>query len=181
MTLTPYKRGIEPNVFDKRQIIEAIKELSNIVGINNLYVRYDPIFLSDKYNIEYHKKAFNKMCSLLDGYVKYVIVSFIDNYKNVRTNEKILKFKEFTENDYKEIGINFSESAKRYGMTVQTCFEDRNLSEYGFMVGECISHELAYKLTGKSYKSFVARKGRKCNCVQMVDIGVYNSCKYFCK
>lgn len=61
VTFTPYKRDIEPNVFDKREIIEAIKELSDIVGINNLYVRYDPIFFSDKYNIEYHKKELNRI------------------------------------------------------------------------------------------------------------------------
>ena len=181
VTLTSYKQDIEPNVPNKNDIIKAIKKLSDIIGIDNLYIRYDPIFLSDKYDIEYHKKAFDKMCSLLEGYVKQIIVSFIDYYKNVRKNEKILKFKEFTENDYKEIGINFSNSAKKYGMTVQTCFEDRNLSEYGFKVGDCISHALAYKLTGKTYKNWTARKEQKCNCVQMVDIGVYNSCKHFCK
>ena len=181
VTLTSYKQDIEPNVHNKTDIIEAIKKLSNIIGIDNLYIRYDPIFLSDKYNIEYHKKAFDKMCLLLEGYVKQIIVSFIDNYKNVRKNEKVLKVKEFTENDYKEIGLNFSKSAKKYGMTVQTCFENRNLSEYGFKIGECISHELAYKLTGKTYKNWTARKEQKCNCVQIVDIGVYNSCKHFCK
>ena len=181
VTLTPYKNDIEPNVIPKGKIIEVIKELSKIVGIDNLYVRYDPIFLSGKYNIEYHKKAFNKMCLLLNGYVKQIIVSFIDNYKNVRKNEKVLGFREFTENDYKEIGTSFSKSARDNGMTVQTCFEERNLSEYGFKIGECISHTLAYKLTGKTYKNWIARKERKCNCVQMVDIGVYNSCKHFCK
>lgn len=181
VTLTPYKNDIEPNVPPKGKIIETIKILSGIIGIDNLYIRYDPIFISEKYSVEYHKKAFDKMCSLLKGYVKQIIVSFIDNYKNVRKNEKTLRFKEFTENDYKEIGTSFSESAKKYGMTVQTCFEDRNLSEYGFKIGECISHELAYKLTGKTYKNWTARKEQKCNCVQMVDIGVYNSCKHYCK
>lgn len=181
VTLTPYKKDIEPNVPSKKAIINAIKEISNIVGIDNLYVRYDPIFLSNTYNIEYHKRAFEKMCSLLEGYVNQIIVSFIDIYKNVRKNERILKLKKFTENDYKEIGTSFSKSAKEHGMTVQTCFEDRNLSEYGFKIGECISHELAYKLTGKKYKNWKARKEKKCNCVQLVDIGVYNSCKHFCK
>ena len=181
VTLTSYKNDIEPNVPSKTEIIEFIKELSNMVGIDNLYIRYDPIFLSDRYNLEYHKKVFEKLCFLLNGYVNQIIVSFIDNYKNVRKNEKILKFKEFSENDYKEIGINFSDSAKKYDMTVQTCFEDENLSKYGFKIGECISHELAYKLTGKTYKNWTARKEQKCNCVQMVDIGVYNSCKHFCK
>lgn len=181
VTLTSYKKDIEQNVPFKTEIIEDIKELSNIVGIDNLYIRYDPIFISEKYNIEYHKKAFDKMCSLLEGHAKHIIVSFIDDYKNVRRNEKTLNYREFTEDDYKEIGTNFSNSAKKHGMTVQTCFEDRNLSEYGFDIGECVSHELAYKLTGKTYKNWTARKEQKCNCVEMVDIGVYNSCKHFCK
>lgn len=181
VTLTPYKTDIEPNVPSKTKIIEAVKKLSNIIGIENLYIRYDPIFLSDKYNIEYHKKAFERMCLLLNGYAKQIIVSFLDDYKNVRKNKYILNYKELTENDYSEIGKSFSSSAKKYGMTVQTCFEDRNLSEYGFKIGECLSHELAFKLTGKTYKSWTARKEKKCNCVKLVDIGVYNSCKHFCK
>lgn len=181
VTLTPYKNDIEPNVPPKGEIIEGIKRLSNIVGIDNLYVRYDPIFLSNRYNLEYHKKAFEKMCSLLDGYVKQIIVSFIDDYKNVRKNKQILDIKPFTDNDYKEIGISFSNSAKKYNMTVQTCFEEKNLIEYGFIQGDCLSHELAYILTGKKYKTWKARKGKKCNCVEMADIGVYNSCKHFCK
>lgn len=181
VTITPYKKDIEPNVPSKSKIIESIKELSKIVGIDNLAIRYDPIFLSDKYTTEYHIKAFKRLCSLLNGSVNKIIVSFIDDYKNVRKNEKSLKYRPFTENDYKVIGKNFSKIAKENNMTVQTCFEERNLMEYGFVKGECLSHELAYKLTGKTYKNWTARKERKCNCVQMVDIGVYNSCKHFCK
>ena len=181
ITLTPYNKDIEPNVIDKTKIIEGIKKLSKIIGIDNIYVRYDPIIISDKYNIDYHIKAFSKLCILLNGYVKRIIISFLDEYKNVKENRNILKYKTLTDNDYKLIGEYFSKIALNNGMTVQTCFEDRNLVEYGLIKGECLSHELAYKLTGKSYKSWTARKERKCNCVQMVDIGVYNSCKHFCK
>lgn len=88
VTLTPYKKDIEPNVPPKGKIIEAIKKVSNIVGIDNIVVRYDPIFLNDVYNLDYHKKAFHNMCSLLEGYIKTIIVSFIDDYKNVK---KIVK------------------------------------------------------------------------------------------
>lgn len=181
VTLTPYKKDIEPNVLPKGIIIKAIKKLSKVIGIDNLTIRYDPIFISEKYNLDYHIKAFDKLCSLLNGYVNKILVSFIDDYKNVRKNEKILNFREFTEKDYEIIGKNFSRIAKENSMTVQTCFENRNLVEYGFIKGECLSHELAYKLTGKKYKTWKARKGANCNCVEMVDIGVYNSCKHFCK
>lgn len=181
ITLTPYKDDIEPNVPSKTQIIEAIKQISHIIDIDNLYIRYDPIFINDKYTIEYHKKAFNRICSLLDGYIKQIIVSFIDDYKNVRKNKNILNIKELTDEDYKEIGTSFSNSAKKHNMTVQTCFEEQNLTEYGFIKSDCFTHELAYKLTGKSFKKQTARKEKKCNCVKMIDIGVYNSCKHFCK
>lgn len=181
ITLTSYNKDIEPGVYNKKELIEAIKRISNIVGIDNLYIRYDPIFLSTKYTVEYHLKAFDKLCVLLDGYVKHFIVSFIDEYRNVKKNYSVIGYKKFLEEDYMRIGKWFSKSAKHYGMSVQTCFEDRNLLEYGFVKGECLSHTLAFKLTGKTYKNWQARRGKKCSCVQMVDIGVYNSCKHFCK
>ena len=176
--ITPYKRDIEPNVPSKKEVIEAVKKISKAIGKENVSVRYDPIFLSEKYNIDYHIKAFKKLCMLLNGYVETIIVSFLDEYKNVLKNKNVLKYRKFTEEDYKIIGKNFSKIAKLNNMKVQTCFEERNLTEYGFTKGECLSHELAYRLTGKKYKSW---KARKCNCVEMVDIGVYNSCKHFCK
>ena len=178
ITITPYKRDIEPNVPSKKEVIEAVKKISKAIGKENVSVRYDPIFLSEKYNIDYHIKAFKKLCMLLNGYVETIIVSFLDEYKNVLKNKNVLQYRKFTEEDYKIIGKNFSKIAKLNNMKVQTCFEDRNITEYGFTKGECLSHELAYRLTGKKYKSW---KARKCNCVEMVDIGVYNSCKHFCK
>lgn len=181
VTITPYKDDIEPNLPSKSKIIEAVKKISTRVGIDNIYVRYDPIFISEKYNIEYHIKAFTKLCSLLKGYVNTIIVSFIDNYQNVRKNLPYLKYRSFTEEDYKLIGENFSKIAKNNNMVVQTCFEERNLTEYGFTKGECMSKELAFKLTGKTYKKWQARKGNACNCVELVDIGVYNSCNHLCK
>lgn len=181
ITITPYKNDIEPNLPSKSDIIKAVKKISTTIGIENVYVRYDPIFISEKYNTEYHIKAFTKLCSLLKGYVKTIIVSFIDNYQNVRKNLPYLKYRSFTEEDYKLIGENFSKIAKNNNMVVQTCFEERNLTEYGFTKGECMSKELAFKLTGKTYKKWQARKGNACNCVELVDIGVYNSCNHLCK
>lgn len=181
VTLTSYKKDIEPNVDDKSKIIEGIKEISKIIGKDNVVVRYDPIFINSKYTMNYHKKAFKRMCELLSGYVNRFIVSFLDNYKNVQKNMGYLKPVPFTEDMYKEIGEYFSKGARINGMVVQTCFENRNLVEYGFVKGDCLSRELALKMTGNKYPKQVARKGGKCECVQMVDIGVYNTCKHLCK
>ena len=181
VTITPYSKDVEPNIPDKRLIIDGVKKLSLVLGIDNVVVRYDPIFLSDKYNVDYHIKAFDKLCKNLNGYVNKIIVSFMDEYKNVRNNKNILKYRAFTREDYKKIGEAFSKSAMDNGMSVQTCFEDEDLTQYGFVKGECLSHELAYILTGKKFKSSNVRKEKKCECVQMVDIGDYNSCMHMCK
>ena len=84
--------------------------------------------------------------------------------------------------DYEIIGRSFSESAKKHNIVVHTCNEERDLTEFGFIKDDCISKELAFKLTGKIYKKkWKARKDLICQCVEMVDIGVYNTCKHFCK
>lgn len=181
VTITPYKRDIEPNVPNKKELIEIVKKLSTLIGIDNLTIRYDPIFISDTYSLGYHLRAFEQLCSLLEGYVNKILISFIDDYKNVRKNEKTINDRPFTESDYKAIGEGFSKSAANHHMKVFTCFEDRDLVEYGFAKDDCLSSQVAFQLTGKIYKTQSARKEKKCNCVQMVDIGVYNSCRHFCK
>lgn len=181
ITLTPYKKDIETNVVDKREILEDIKKISEILGKESVYVRYDPIFLSEKYNLEYHKKAFEKICIELDGYVTHIIVSFIDDYKNVRKNMGVLQIKNFTQEDFKTIGLSFSHSASLHGMTVQTCSEYNTLEEYGFLVDDCVSKNLVKKITGKNYPKWKGRNNQYCGCVQMVDIGEYNTCNHLCK
>lgn len=182
ITITPYGKDIEPNVIDKRKIIDGIKEISKIIGSDNIFVRYDPIFLNRKYTLDYHIKAFKKLCALLNGYIKGFVVSFLDDYKNVQKNYHIIKPQIWNEDDYKKFGLSFSAIAKEYNLTVQTCAEKKNLVEYGFIKGECMSKEMAAKLTGNTnFKKWTARKKTNCECVEMVDIGAYNSCNHLCK
>ena len=178
VTLTPYGKDIEPNVISKGNIINAIKKLSKILGTDNVYVRYDPILINDRYDVNFHINAFKSLCSKLNGYVRHIIISFIDDYKNVRNNMRFLKLHKIDNYVLKIIGENFSKIALENGMSVQTCFEKNDLSKYGFISSSCLSKELAFKLTGKKFSMC---KARDCGCVEMVDIGVYNTCRHFCK
>lgn len=60
VTITSYGKDIEPNVPSKIDVIESVKKLSAIVGKEKLFWRYDPIFISKKYSVEYHIRAFEK-------------------------------------------------------------------------------------------------------------------------
>lgn len=178
ITLTPYTKNIEPNVPDKKKVIEAILEISKIVGTENVYVRYDPILINDVYTTEYHKKAFEKLCCVLEKSVKHIIISFVDTYKNVEKNKDVLKLKEITMRDFETIGKSFSAIAKKHGIIVQSCYEQDKLEPFGISSVPCVSKELAFKLTGKKFASW---KARDCGCASMVDIGVYNTCLHLCK
>lgn len=177
ITITPYHNDIEPNVKNKSEIIKSIKKIAKIINKNNIYIRYDPIFINNKYTINYHINAFNKLCRLLKNDVNHIIISFLDEYKNVKSNYKYLKYKKINENDIKILARNFSDIAKKNNLTIQTCLED-SLEDYGFIKSCCLSKELAYKLTNKKFKKW---KARNCNCVETTDIGVYNTCYNFCK
>ena len=181
VSITPYRKDIEPNLGDKSQIIESTIALSKILGIDHVAVRYDPIFLSDVYDVAYHLRAFERLCARLKGYVHTVIVSFMDDCKSVRRNKDLLRARDFTEEDYRLIGEGFSSIAASNGMVVQTCYEERNLFEYGFHVGECLSASYVYGITGKKLGGRMPRKGGTCHCVATADIGDYNCCPHGCK
>lgn len=64
-TLTTYDNLIELNVNSKSGIIDTFIELSKLVGKNRVIWRYDPIFINEKYSIEYHQKWFEYLCERL--------------------------------------------------------------------------------------------------------------------
>lgn len=178
ITLTPYKKDIEPNVIDKKKIIAGIKKVSEILGKERVYVRYDPILLNSQYNLAYHQRAFTKLVEELKPYVFQYIISFIDNYKNVQNNQKYLNLEPITTTKMKEFGKMFKDIIAEKNIKIQTCYENIDLEEYGILKTPCISKELAFTITGKKFPKWSARK---CNCVAMADIGEYNTCNHLCK
>ena len=86
VTITPYGRDIEPNVPDKETVMEGLKKLSDVVGVDSIGWRYDPIFIDKKHSVEWHISEFEKMAENLAGYTKTCVISFIDIYKKVERN-----------------------------------------------------------------------------------------------
>lgn len=86
VTITPYGKEIEPNTPDKLQVIKDFKTLSKSVGVDSIGWRYDPIFITDKYSLDFHIKIFGQMAKELSGYTNTCIISFIDLYKKVIQN-----------------------------------------------------------------------------------------------
>lgn len=178
ITLTPYHKDIEPNVSHKKDILSSIHLLKKHCILAKPILRYDPILLNDRYTTSYHIHAFDKLCQDLEGVIDKIIISFVDIYKNVKKHQQELRLKPIQETDMFVLADAFSKSASQHGICVQTCFEKVDLSPFGISQNVCLSVEEAFRFTGKIFPKW---KARPCGCVEMVDIGSYNTCSHLCK
>ncbi|MBQ5995485.1 MAG: DUF1848 domain-containing protein [Clostridia bacterium] len=180
VTITPYGKDIEPNVPDKHKLLENFKRLSDIVGVNSVGWRYDPIFITDKYTLDYHLRAFDKMATALEGYTKTVVISFIDLYPKVKRN--FPEAKEVTAEERLALGKEFIRIATAHGMTVKPCAEGDELSEFGADCSGCMKISDYEKAIGKRLNAPKKKGARaECACYLACDIGAYNTCKHLCR
>jgi len=178
VTITGYHGDLEPGLPDKREVIESLREISSVIGRENVYVRYDPVLLNERYTVEYHKAAFERLASQVSDYAAHMVISFLDDCKNVRRHQAETGFRRPEADEVRGLAESFARSAERHGVMLYGCNEREILAPLGFRDSACFSQKKAFELTGRAFGSW---KARNCGCVEMVDIGYYNSCPRFCK
>lgn len=178
VTITPYHAEMEPGVPDKNRVIDAVEKISEQIGADRVTVRYDPIFLTERYTVDYHLRAFRQLCRRLQGKISDITISLLDDYKNVRKNQKECCFRLPEPEELRLLGEGIKKISDEYRIPVFTCHEKGILEPYGIPEGSCFSQQRAYEMTGKRFGKW---KARDCGCVEMADIGVYNSCLHRCR
>lgn len=180
ITITPYGKDIEPNVPDKDKIIEAFKQLSNMVGKDAIGWRYDPIFYSANWNKERHIKEFEKIAKKLKGYTSYCVISILDLYEKVKKNAPDLF--PLSVNEQVELLEELVKIARNNGMTIKGCYEGNHLEKVGVDCSGCQTQEIIERAIGLSLNVPKKKNARgSCNCLLGNDIGLYNSCGHLCK
>ena len=180
VTITPYGKDIEPNVPDKHKIIDDFKKLSDMVDIDSVGWRYDPIFLSDRYTIDYHLSAFEQIARELHGYTKTVVISFIDLYKKVQKN--FPEVQPVSRENAITLGKAMIEIARKNGMVVRPCAEGDFLAKYGADCSGCMTVPVYEKAIGERLNVPKKKSAREeCACYLASDIGAYDTCMHLCK
>lgn len=180
VTITPYGRDIEPNVPDKHRLLDDFRRLSDMVGTNAIGWRYDPIFLSECYTVDYHLRAFGQMAAALDGYTDTVVISFVDLYPKVRKN--FPEALEVTREQRLELGKAIIGIASSHGMTVKPCAEGDELAPYGADCGGCMRVSDYERAIGRRLVVPKRKPARDaCACYLSCDIGAYDSCRHLCR
>jgi len=180
VTITPYGKEIEPSVPKKQKVMESFKQLSKKVGVNAIGWRYDPIFITDKYSVEYHINSFEKMAEVLSGYTNNCVISFIDLY--AKTKRNFFGVKEVSKIERITLGKAFVAIGQKYGINIRTCCEGEELKEYGVDVTGCMTQPIIERAIGCNLDVPKNKKSSRaaCNCLLGNDIGVYNTCAHGC-
>ena len=172
---------IEPNLRDKRNIVDTFRQLSKRLGKNRVFWRYDPIILNDIYTMDYHKKQFTFLCQELAGYTDICTISFVDRYSKLSKKVKEQVIREITAEEMHQLATELVRIAKPYQIELRACCETIDLSGDGIKAAACIDKEIMEQVCGHS---IVAKKDKSqrggCGCVQSVDIGAYNTCRNGC-
>jgi hypothetical protein len=180
-TITPYDQQLEPNIPNKQKIIELFRLLSRKIGQERMIWRYDPIILTRDIDVSYHREAFYRMATMLEGYTHRCVISFLDLYRKCERNLLAIPLRQITCNDMLEITKSISDIAKKYSIEVVTCAEDIDLSAYGVNKGKCIDDKLISELSGNNLHLPKDKNQRsECGCVASIDIGAYNTCPHGC-
>ena len=180
VTITGFGRDIEPRVPDAMDVVETFKKISDFAGVDSVGWRYDPIFLDDKYTVDYHLERFEQIATALDGYTKDCVISFIDLYQKVKKNFPEARVVEKEDRLY--LGENMVKIAKEYGMTLRPCGEGSELARFGADCSGCMT-EAIYEKAVHNTMSFPKGKNARaeCACYLGGDIGMYNTCLHMCR
>ena len=180
VTLTPYGKEIEPNVPDKRTVLESIKQLSAVVGPKAVGWRYDSIFITEKYSMEYHLQAFGKMASALQNQVNSCVISFLGLYEKTKRN--FPAGRAVTEPEQKHLTARFAEIGAQYGIPIRTCCENVSLAQFGVDVTGCMTKAVLEAAAGCCLTVPKKKKSPRaqCSCLLGSDIGMYNTCPHGC-
>lgn len=179
VTITPYGEDIEPYVPPTEQVMEYFKQLSSLVGKNRTSWRYDPIFITDKYSVDYHIEQFHNMAKALSGYTEQCVVSFIDLYEKTLRNFRGVR--SVTDKEQEKLITAFSETAKEYGLQIHLCCENAALVRENVDADGCMSKSVLEKALGCKLDVPQKKTARKeCSCLLGADIGAYNTCAHGC-
>lgn len=179
VTITPYGRDIEPFVPLKEEALESFRRLSEKVGIQNISWRYDPIFITGKYSLDFHLREFAEMAAAMEGYTDHCIISFIDLYDKTKRN--FPEGRSVTKEERLLIGESFAAIGAEYGIKIKTCAEGNELESVGVDCSGCQTQEVLERAIGMPLVvpgSAMTRS--ECSCILGSDIGAYNTCGHGC-
>jgi hypothetical protein len=207
VTVTGYPDALEPDIPPAPEVLASMKELSRKIVADRVIWRYDPILLTSITDEDFHRANFNTLAQELAGFVRRVIISIYDEYREAKMRlfmlERAGKLQmPDTVGDLSGLladlakcaeaaGMNKPPASALYnhlpytrrpegGMEIQSCAEKEDFSSLGIKPGACIDSALIKKLWGAELSGKDKNQRPNCLCCKSADIGSYGTCTAKC-
>lgn len=198
VTLTAYPSAIEPGAPSLQSSIDALCELSDAIGPRRALWRYDPVFVAEGLDSDFHRRSFEDLAAALEGRTLRVTLSLLDEYAGTAARLARAGFPGAVfgsrrgeeagpapPEPYPSLLSDLAAIARSRGMTPVACAEPYDLSALGIEAEACVDAGLAASLWGSALaEASAVRKdpGQRpaCRCGASVDIGAYGPCPRAC-
>jgi hypothetical protein len=181
ITLNAHGPEVEPRVPSAAAAVEVFRQLSSMIGPDRVLWRYDPIFLTARYDIRYHLEHFASLATQLAGHTQQCTISFVDPYRKILRAMRELGLRPPEPDEICEIAAGLAQIGQACNIKLQTCAEPVDLSRYGIGHACCID---AARFTPAGGRPPAAGKDKNqrpaCGCAASVDLGTYDTCRYGC-
>lgn len=206
-TITGYPRLLEPYDPPMELSIERFRALSQRIGPERVFWRYDPIILGQgpgwSLDGTYHARQFEALATALGGYTRRCYFSFLNLY--AKTRRRLAKIGVTPTQAVAAPGVAGGEGtwerggvwgidvtaragiarelagiAARHGMTMYACCDDEVVGG-PVRKARCVDAGLVAQLRGQALPALRPRPSRAgCGCVESIDIGAYDTCLFGC-
>ncbi len=203
-TVNDYEEdGLEPGVPPLDDRVRTFRQISSRLGSGKLTWRYDPLLLSDHITAERVLEKIQGIGDRIHTLTRRLVISFIDisRYPRVKRNLAAAGFsgiREPSADEVTAIAEGLAELNDGWGLDIQVCGEETDLSIWGIQKAACISYDILLRefpddrllmdflspgedpaQRRKELKDPGQRK--RCGCVVSKDIGHYSTCMHHCR
>ena len=179
-TITGYGIPTEPGVPDIEDSIKTCEKLSDIVGKEKVFWRYDPVLLNKHFTINWHALNFSLLSNRLSSYINRCIYSYVNLYDKVKRHMPELE--EWNDEQKIEIAKVLGSIADKFNVQIQTCNCNMDLTQYGVGKSGCLTKEIITHILDLNVKDLKPNGTLGCGfCYPVVNIGEYNTCLNKCK
>lgn len=179
-------RPIDPFSPSINTAVDTFRRLSERIGGQRVFWRYDPILLSTATGIDFHREQYGRIAGALKGCTVRSVISIATFYRKLRgrlagLGERGIQVREPEEEELKDLMPFLARTAEENGMSIFSCAQERDLGSYGIPAGRCVDGEHIRKVFGMEVSLKKDPSQRKaCGCVESRDIGIYDTCLFGC-
>jgi hypothetical protein len=200
-TITGYGEDLEPDTPGTEAAIEDFRSVSaDLPDPACIQWRYDPLVVSDTYDVAWHLENFTRIAGHLAGATRVVNVSLIEPYKKTirRVDDATVVYRQLDPirhrwaarnrpnlrqagRSVRQLLVDLAEIASQHELELRACANP----DLGLPVSQCCGAEM-FAPCGERLERTLAdlspRPSREnCHCLESVDIGMDNTCPAGCK